>query len=66
MPKLPEPTGKWRVQDGYERSAYEDRWTFPADKRTQAMKWYNGLNTGNGYKKRLIDPNGKIVARYLS
>jgi hypothetical protein len=57
-------TGKWRVQDGHGRSSYRDRWVF--DNASQASAWYRGINTGNGYKKRLVSPEGKVVARYIS
>lgn len=44
-----------------EKGAYRD--VRHCETLAQAFLWYNGINIGNGYKKRLrID--GKTVARY--
>jgi hypothetical protein len=32
---------------------------------TEAVSWYNGINIGNGYKKRLVMA-GKVLARAAS
>jgi len=53
----------WRVQVGKGKSAYKDRYVF--DNISQAVAWYNGINTHSGYKKRLVGPNG-VVARVIT
>ncbi len=63
---FPKNVGKWRVQVGYKKGAYKDRYTLPSDKPNLAHVYYNGLNTHSGYKKRLVGPDGTIVLRYLS
>lgn len=52
------------VQVGRYKSAYKTKWSF--DTLSQASLWYKSLNIGNGYKKRLINPEGKVVSRYIS
>lgn len=54
----------WKVQVGKDEGSYWPRYEF--DNENQAILWYNGINIGNGYKKRLVDPDGKTVARVLS
>jgi hypothetical protein len=56
--------GKWHVQTGKgARSSYRDRYTFPADKKSQALLYYYSINIGNDFKKRLVDPEGNVRAR---
>jgi len=52
---------KWIVQDGYRKGKYSNRYTL--DTEREAYFWFNGINTHSGYKKRLISPAGKVVAR---
>jgi len=54
----------WTVQLGKDKSAYKVRWRL--DTESQAIFYYNSLNIGYGYKKRLVNPDGKIVAREFS
>jgi hypothetical protein len=54
----------WTVEVGKGKSAYETRYRL--DTERQAIFYYNGVNIGNGYKKRLVNPNGEIVARQFS
>lgn len=56
------------VQIGKNKSAYKTKWTF-YNERNRAVMYYNGLNVGYGYKKRLLiqDKNGMHVeARQFS
>ena len=55
------------VEIGRNRSAYKVRWRFVGNIH-QAVKYYAGLNVGNGYKKRLRAPSFKkpVLARYAS
>jgi glutathione peroxidase-family protein len=55
---------EWKVQTGKGKSAYTTKYTLPNEYRAWAN--YHALNTFNGYKKRLIDPNGRVVARFVS
>lgn len=57
---------QWRVQVGKDRGAYKDRYTFPEHNESQAVAWYRGINVGRGYKKRLVNPDGKTIARILT
>lgn len=53
------------VQVGRFKSAYKTRWAF--ESANQAILWYRGINTGNGYKKRLInEETGEVIERYIS
>lgn len=49
------------------RGSYRTRYTFKGS-LTQAVGWYNAINIGNGYKKRLIAPsfNRPLLARAWS
>ena len=59
-----ENTGiKYMVQIGRCSSVYTTRYTL--DSLSQAGVYYSGINIGNGYKKRLIDSNGKVYARLI-
>lgn len=58
-------TGNYLVQVGRgEKGSYKTR--YELEKRGQAIMYYNGINIGRGYKKRLIDPDGKILDRQFS
>lgn len=57
-------TPKYLVQTGKERGAYRTRWAF--DRESQAVLWYNGINTHSGFKKRIVAPDGKVLARVLT
>jgi hypothetical protein len=54
----------YKVQDGYCKGAYRTRWEF--DNEQQAIRWYNGINTHSGFKKRLVAPDGKVLARVIT
>lgn len=55
------------VQIGRYRGAYKTRYRFTGN-IYQALAYYNGLNVGNGYKKRLYVPsfNRKTLAKQFS
>jgi hypothetical protein len=55
------------VEVGRYRAAYKTRWRFVGN-IYEAVKYYRGLNIGNGYKKRLVAPsfNKPVIARYIS
>ena len=54
----------WKVQTGKNRkSSYVTRYSFEDANERQAVLYYNSLNTFGGGKKRLINPDGKIVVR---
>ena len=56
------------VQIGKGKSAYKTKWAFTGN-LGQAVLYYNGLNIGNGYKKRLLMPScGRkpVLARQFS
>jgi hypothetical protein len=53
----------YKVQIGRYKSAYKTRWSFT--NKVQAILYFNALNVGNGYKKRLLC-NDKVVARVLT
>ena len=51
-----------RVQIGKNKSSYRDKYTFKGHEMPQAIIYYNGINIGNGYKKRLyVDSFNKPV-----
>ena len=56
--------GKWAVQVGKGKSAYKDRYIF--DNEGQAHLWFQSINSHSGYKKRLVDPTGRVVARVIT
>jgi hypothetical protein len=49
------------------KGSYKVRMTFTGDLE-RAVLWYNSLNIGNGYKKRLVMCGSKngVLARYTS
>jgi hypothetical protein len=55
------------VQIGRGKSAYRTKYKIVGN-LTQAVLYYNGLNVGNGYKKRLLMPSARnaILARQLA
>jgi len=54
----------WKIQVGKDKGSYVTRYSLPGE--AQAVRYFNSLNTHSGYKKRLLDPNGKVVARVLT
>ena len=44
------------VQLGKGKGSYQTKWHFKGS-LSQAVSYYNGLNIGNGYKKRLLMPS---------
>jgi hypothetical protein len=58
--------GMWRVQVGKGRSSYRDKYTFASDQPVRAYMHYECLNTHSGHKKRLVNPDGKVVLRQLT
>jgi hypothetical protein len=44
------------VQLGKGKGSYKTRWSFKGN-LYQAVMYYNGLNVGYGYKKRLLMPS---------
>lgn len=57
--------GRWLVQVGNgSKGSYKTRYSF--DNEGQAWFYYASINIGNGYKKRLVAPEGGIVARQYS
>jgi len=57
----------FRVQIGKGKSGYKDRFRIQGN-LTQAVLLYNGINIGNGYKKRLYSDflNKPVLARQFS
>lgn len=55
------------VQVGKNKSAYKTRYSIVGN-IGQAIMYYNGINVGNGYKKRLLVPsfNKPLLARQFS
>lgn len=54
----------WYVDTGKGRSAYKHRYAFGS--QTQAIRYFNCINTHSGYKKRLIGPDGEVIARVIT
>lgn len=56
------------LQVGKNKSAYKTKYTFKGNKLNQAVMYYQGINIGNGYKKRLLMPssNNPVLARAFS
>lgn len=57
----------FQVQVGRGKSSYKNRYLIVGN-LGQAVMYYNGINIGNGYKKRLIcrDFNKPVIARQFS
>jgi hypothetical protein len=55
------------VEVGRNQGAYRTRYSFKGD-LAQAVFYYNAINIGNGYKKRLRAPsmNKPVLARQFS
>lgn len=55
------------VQVGKGKGSYKTRYSFKGN-LAQAVAYYNAINIGNGYKKRLYMPTGnnKVLARQFS
>ena len=60
-------TTEFLVQIGRGKGAYTTRYAFQGNLH-QAVFYYNGINIGRGYKKRLIMPAAirPVLARELS
>ena len=60
-------SSQFLVQIGRGKSAYKTRYCITGN-LGQAVAYYNGLNIGNGYKKRLIcfSLNKPVLARQFS
>ena len=57
----------YKVEVGRYSGAYKPRYTF--DSYNQAVMWFNGINVGRGYKKRLVEIDGgkkKTLARVIT
>lgn len=56
------------VQIGKNSSSYKTRYTFKGNEFGKAVFHYNGINIGNGFKKRLKcdSLNKPILARQIS
>jgi hypothetical protein len=46
------------VQLGKGKGSYKTKWHFKGS-LSQAVSYYNAINIGNGYKKRLLMPSSK-------
>lgn len=55
---------KFQVQIGKDKSKYENMYVFTGQ-FSVAVSYYNSINIGNGYKKRLL-LDGKVIARMES
>lgn len=56
---------RYVIQCGKDQAGYYVRWSF--DLIEQAYHYYSSINTGRGYKKRLVDMNtGEVLERYIS
>jgi hypothetical protein len=56
---------RYVVQIGRGKGRYNVRYTF--DNERTAILCFNGINIGNGYKKRLVDTEtGTVLAKVLS
>lgn len=53
-------TGKWQVQQRKDHGAWHTRWALETE--TQAVLYYRGLNTFGKWRKRLVTPEGEVVA----
>lgn len=54
----------WLVQTGRYENSYKTTYSFKTYQ--QALFYFQCLNTFNGYKKRLIHPDGRTIHRYIS
>ena len=60
-------TTTFLIQIGFKRSSYTTRYTITGN-LPQAVAYYNAINIGRGYKKRLVAPDFKVplLARQMS
>jgi hypothetical protein len=60
-------TTEFLVQIGRGKSKYETKYTFRGE-LGRAVMYYNAINIGRGYKKRLVMPNAirPVLARAFS
>ena len=60
-------TTEFLVQVGRGRGAYATRYSFKGE-IARAVMYYNAINIGRGYKKRLVMPNAMrpVLAREFS
>jgi hypothetical protein len=54
----------WKVEVGKNKGSYKPRYIVATE--ASAYHWYYGLNVHSGYKKRLVDPNGKVIVREIT
>lgn len=54
----------FKVQTGKGRGKYQTRYSLSS--REQAEMYYAMLNIHSGFKKRLVSPDGVVIARYIS
>lgn len=54
-------TDRWLVQIGKHSSRYKTKYSFTTPH--QAMFYYNSINIGRGYKKRLTLDKGEVMIR---
>lgn len=52
--------GKFLVQQRQDHGKWETRWSL--DSEAQAAFYYVSLNTWGKWRKRLLSPNGEVVA----
>lgn len=66
--KVSNPEGKWLVQVGKGRGSYTTRYALTGGPiyNSRAMLYYSSLNTHSGHKKRLVNPNGIVVAHCIT
>jgi len=57
-----------KVELGKGKSSYKTKWSFEAKQFSNAVFYFNCLNIGNGYKKRLVcnELNKPLLARAFS
>lgn len=56
------------IQVGKGKQTYKTRYSFTANEFSNCVMLYNGINIGNGYKKRLVcnELNKPLLARVIS
>ena len=54
----------WIVQTGKGKGKYVTSYSLEVE--ATAYFYYHSINTHSGFKKRLLDPTGKVVARYIT
>ena len=56
----------YMIQTGKGKGSYVSRYG-PFNRLSTAMRWYEGINTHSGYKKRLVVvQTGKVIARTIT